>query len=880
MRRRLVLVSGLLILVFATNAQGLKRASSLLEKKEFDKVGAALNKMMEKDSLNPGAYYLSSLLYLTDDFAQYNLDSSYFFINTAIDQFQRIGQKEKERLNKINYSDTLFLRQKTKIDSLAFQISLATNTITAYNAFVENHPTASEIEEALKLRNQLAFNQAKRSNTYVAYKSFMDTYPNSVQLEEAKEKYYKLLYAEKTKDGSLQSAENFLAEFPNSPFNQSLLKNIFELLTADNQPTSYLTFIKKYPDNPHTKSAINLWYYNLLGKGLNPSDYLSDIPLAYVDSIQQLGKDDHSLLIPFRHDGQLMFTKADGKKASLSFEKGQLDNHNYCVGIEKDILELSFNSHKAIYTRGGKLLFKDQYETSIPLSNGFSKIKKGGRYGLLLHSGWLVLKPQYDEIDILEDFIKVKEKAQFGLKTLSGRTVMPSNYQDIYNDGNFFVFEKQNKIAIATKSMLLQITKGKFAQLSFIYDDYQLLDNGYIKLFNGDKEAIFTASLTPYFQPDAHKIYNHPSGWIIAKKDSIHLYDNEQKVVSRLQFDDYKYTNPWLAIKSQGKWRLQDRIDSSPIKYSYDSLSLLNHGVIWCKNETAEELLIKNNTKIGLDDNESFQLLKATISKTDSSNSNDYLIIVFNNKKKQVTIYGEKGNELADFPIYEFNYFDGERLIVTKNGKKGLVNLAGKTLVPIQYEAISNIGNGNYSLLSRGKIGVYNSTQNITLRPTYSKGLIGYNHAYFIAEKSGKTGLVNLKNKPATPISFDKVRYWNDSVALVFQNESWGLYQIEKNEFLMEGLLTFKTVRDGKEQIAIFSTETGYGIIGSSSGIIIPPTFNDLLLIGSKNDYLFFCEKYIKEADWYVVIYYDKKGTIVNKQVYDAQLYEQIYCQQ
>ena len=60
--------------------------------------------------------------------------------------------------------------------------------------------------------------------------------------------------------------------------------------------------------------------------------------------------------------------------------------------------------------------------------------------------------------------------------------------------------------------------------------------------------------------------------------------------------------------------------------------------------------------------------------------------------------------------------------------------------------------------------------------------------------------------------------------------------------------------------------------------MVITPTFNDIVNIGSKKKPVYFAEKFIREALFYVVIYYDSKGRILRKQVFNEEEYNSIYC--
>ena len=57
-----ILISILIFISLASYADE-KKALKLLEKKDYDKLIETLDKDIEKDSLNPGSYYIYSLLY-------------------------------------------------------------------------------------------------------------------------------------------------------------------------------------------------------------------------------------------------------------------------------------------------------------------------------------------------------------------------------------------------------------------------------------------------------------------------------------------------------------------------------------------------------------------------------------------------------------------------------------------------------------------------------------------------------------------------------------------------------------------------------------------------------------------------------------------------
>ena len=72
--------------------------------------------------------------------------------------------------------------------------------------------------------------------------------------------------------------------------------------------------------------------------------------------------------------------------------------------------------------------------------------------------------------------------------------------------------------------------------------------------------------------------------------------------------------------------------------------------------------------------------------------------------------------------------------------------------------------------------------------------------------------------------------------------------------------------------------ENYYGIISNRNGLVIPPTFHDIINLGTAEMPFYFTEKSVEEAGIYVVIYYDHTGKLVRRQAYEEEDYDRIYC--
>jgi hypothetical protein len=105
------------------------------------------------------------------------------------------------------------------------------------------------------------------------------------------------------------------------------------------------------------------------------------------------------------------------------------------------------------------------------------------------------------------------------------------------------------------------------------------------------------------------------------------------------------------------------------------------------------------------------------------------------------------------------------------------------------------------------------------------------------------------------------------------------LVDIETHAVLSDKIKDFKMVSDtDEEKVAIMHQENAYGVISNKRGVIIPPTFTDIINIGTREEPLYFTEKNVEEASIFVVIYYDENGKLIHRQAFDEDEYERIYC--
>jgi hypothetical protein len=142
----------------------------------------------------------------------------------------------------------------------------------------------------------------------------------------------------------------------------------------------------------------------------------------------------------------------------------------------------------------------------------------------------------------------------------------------------------------------------------------------------------------------------------------------------------------------------------------------------------------------------------------------------------------------------------------------------------------------------------------------------------------GKTGLVDYNNKVLLPFEYDQISHWTDSVVFARKGRSWQAVNLYTDEIIYQNISRIDWISGDKSLKAIIQTADGYGLLDNEKGMLLNPGFNDIINLGTAKVPVFFTEKYIPEADYYVVIYYNQEMDVIRKQVFDSGNYDQVYC--
>lgn len=843
----------------------ISKAIKSLEKGKHEKVETLLNKSLEKYSINPGARYAYSLLYFDSTYTNYNLDSAHRFIEQALlDEQVPDSIDQLLPLGKADLTIDHLQEHKASVDMTAFGRAVEQNTVESFQYFIDQYGTSAQLANAISRRDQLAFEIASAENTYSSYKEFLDLYPDAYQAPMARERYDKLVFQAKTGNGKLQHFISFLREHPDTPYRGQAEWQIFQLETLDHQPESYQRFKHEYPESRYTRVADNILYH------LDKEKFMSGVNLP--DSIKKVHELESSALIPvFENDRYGFIDRFGADRIPPTFDS--IPDHYLCQLLSEDVLQAFVSDKLVLMGRNQKILWDQPYRQVTDLGNGILEINVGDKYGILHKSGWQILEVEYEEIELLGGtFLAVKKNGKWGISSMTGRIIISPQFEAVENQGAFLLL-KNGYWGVSNKSHLIQSFETD-SKLTFEYEDWELVSHDYLMVFVRDEEGLINKDLQPVIPLSEHEIHELDTAeWFVkTAHGTIRFYGDQLQAIPPDRYQDYASNHHFIGLLKTQVWEVWDRASLSPVsETSYDSVAALGPHLMILTKDDKSSVLFRNGATIDLANNDRVRLIR------DADQSRGFLQVTSNGGGKR-QIYDLDGNAVYETWYYEVNPLTPQLFIIERNGLKGIVNLQGEILIKPRYQTIVADSLSHISLLHNRQFGYFNPGSGALIRPQYESRMIYFDENMLLTRSKGKMGLVDHKNKTLLPFEYDEIKHWADSSVWARQGTNWQVLNLFNREVEFDHISGLDWISGEESQKAIVKSEDGYGLLDSRQGMVLNPGFNDIINLGTAREPVFFTEKYIPEADYYVVIYYNQDMEVIRKQVFNSGNYDQVYC--
>ena len=836
-----------------------KRAQNLIEKEKYESAYELLLKSTTKDSLASAEKYVLSTLFMLDSFPSSNIDSAYAYILNGLDDLSKTDDKILGRLEKDDFNKKTFTQQKQHIEAVAFAPAKAEGTESAYIIYLKKYPTALQTDSAITFRNADAYKQAAQQHTYESYQAFFDKYPKAKEVPEAREHYELLLFEHFTRSGKLASFVDFLTDYPNTPYRANCERQIFIITTGTNQPSDYLQFISNYPSSYLVNKAIDMLFHQS-----DPDSFMSNYSnLTISDSLKTIITQRQETLILVPNEDIYQYINLDNQV--IVDDISWIANSFKCEPAADYILAAK-GDIKGVYSTKGQLISEGNMTSAKDVGAGFILVVENDKSRLVHKSGALFGQIEHNELQMAFPYVIYRDQSKWGMKSITGLPILGDEYDTIFSAGNNIVLKAEGKMGVFPDQAFTQALDGGSLQFDLNYDIIELFNEEYLLIINQEQEGLLNYNLEPIvpLAEQTIELINH--GYFIDRGDSIYnsTYDGNQ------WFTEITANRDWSLARTTTKIHVK-YLDKTA--FEADDVALIGSlGLLLNRNDSLF-LMLTDTTSLFINKDQSISAIPMLSTSDESSHYS-----VTTKGKKLPDILDRYGKKIK-LPRYIRVHDLGEGFLLVQTKKEYIVyDNQGKALLK-GLDGASSLGDGLISVFADRQFGLFSLKDSVDIPLVYSKHLQKISDTLFIAKQGDQMGVINGQNKKVLPFRYSDITVWNDSLVFVSIGYRLAIVNLNTRRTLVDQLSGWEPMYENEEASIIkILRNAQYGIFGNKSGLMLDATFSDISNIGTELAPVYLAEKYIDEAELYILLYYNQDAELFKKLVLSAEQYEALQC--
>lgn len=847
----------LLVFVFPISfleGGNLNRIKKFIDKLEYEKAKALIDRSIIKEPNHPGLNYFSAVLYASKDYGNYNLDTARIFVNRALENVRNADLEMIEDLADGEVTLDKISSLSVQIREEQFQVVLQNLSVERAIRFLIHYPESPYDDLLTFKRDSILYDQVVEADSKEAYKAFLEQYVGSSFTHKAAARLDELRYETLRLSTAIEDYYAFLEDYPKTKFRLEVERYIFQRSTVGHQIEDYLDFIEFAKTDLLRKRAGDVLFY-IHGA----QSYYDRHP--FYDSLIEMNALRDVELLPVLAFGKFGFYTNKGTRIIDHFFQDIHDWHK-CELVKNEWLLVKDSSYQII-DRKGNVLIKDAWEYD-DLGSGTVKVKIHENWFLYHKSGFRILPDPVEDAQVAGQWIKVRQNGKWGLFSVSGYPILECAYESIDLWEPFWLFEKNGLLAVCTTSLILEDLKQKRLELEFKFDDLELVPGNKIIGFWEDKECLMDEQLHVLVPWGSYEIFPKESGGYLKTAQGYRFYDSSEEHVKNHIYPYIESNEGWTILKTPVDWMLLPKKGIIPFNRGYDSLKLINEHCVYTAKSGGAQLLFTNGNSLPFGARESVRRL---------ANHPNYLLHF---KRAFASLVNGQGEEVIKGRFSDMEFLNDTVVKVEIDGKQGLLDIEGHYLLDAEYETLDE-ADGLVSCLKRGKIGCYDLTKGIQIAPMFESRIERLGENYLVMQK-GKYGLLNGKGKMIISCHYDKIFYWNDISVLVRVGNEWSVLSYKEKIIGEKRKFLTKLAEDSTQSYWRYMKNGQYGLLASRGGLLLDPEFTNIYPIDSSRDPLFFAYQKLGKAGFHVVSYIDKEGKRILSKAYIEEEFGKVSC--
>jgi len=333
---------------------------------------------------------------------------------------------------------------------------------------------------------------------------------------------------------------------------------------------------------------------------------------------------------------------------------------------------VKINKNWGIISQYGLDVTPFKYEEIVPVNDGYS-IKYLNKWGIMNERGDWELYPEFTEVFFRGDF-RIGRKGLaytyhsndlFWRSTSKPLTVLGEDY---------LVIKYENGLKGLLNDRLKKVIPSAFKKVELIGNYFAAYTDSTCSLYNKQGSLV----INPF--EDIQEITSFGEHYLLARKDNRWgFWDEKGRMRISNRYEDAEaFSEGFAPIKLRGHWGFIDKKEKLVIQPFYDGVSAFKNGLSIVSVGSRKGLINTQGKKI-------VDILWKDIIPTPFGK---FIVI---NEANQYGLLSETGQFLLR-PNFEFLEDKGDRVIVAKYGKKGILEYSGKELYQITYDEIKISG--------------------------------------------------------------------------------------------------------------------------------------------------------------------------------------------
>lgn len=258
----------------------------------------------------------------------------------------------------------------------------------------------------------------------------------------------------------------------------------------------------------------------------------------------------------------------------------------------------------------------------------------------------------------------------------------------------------------------------------------------------------------------------------------------------------------YFAVYTEGKWGV-----------------INEKGEIIIKPEYEEAIIIPDNTK---------DLFLCTYEVNYAENI--YKTKVLDSKAQEIITGYQTVTAVENYDSNNNLWYEQDVLLVSKEGKYGLVDFKGKEFLPCQYDSIEALKGVKNSFLTKkdGKLGLVDNIGAIIIENEYQdiKPISDKFENGYIVTNNKKMGVINRDKTVALETKYEDIKQiYADNKYVVKEEGKWQIVDKEKNHYLQG---KFDEVISIQGENVVLQKDKKYGVLSTDGTTKIEPKYQDI----------------------------------------------------